>query len=127
MNIGRRLPAGCAYEGDERDKPVLHVEDAKHLIARIAMLFYPPDAMKPRQPVGASLQAGRQIGLVEATLVGRVLRRARYGVEQAGDQYPREPADHSVRRSRSISSSFQNRAQVWVPWPRVSALAGMRT
>ena len=30
-------------------------------------------------------------------------------------------------RSRSISSAFQNRAQVWVPWPRVSALAGIRT
>ena len=36
-------------------------------------------------------------------------------------------AQRSVRASRSISSSFQNRAQVCVPWPRVSALAGIRT
>lgn len=33
----------------------------------------------------------------------------------------------SVRASRSRRSCFQNLAQVWVPWPRVSSVALMRT
>ena len=33
---------------------------------------------------------------------------------------------YSVRRSRSASSFFQKMAHVWVLWPRVSAVSGIR-